>query len=56
MRDEGPVLDTLDMVLGIFMPGLMTVDPNLMNPGGTGIPQAQGPRNTRRPLEKRPGP
>jgi len=38
--NSGPLLDTMDMLLGMLMPGLMTVDPSAITPGAGGIPQA----------------
>ena len=38
--NHGPILDTMDMLMGMLMPGMMTVDPTLLNPGAGGIPQA----------------
>jgi RHS repeat-associated protein len=34
----GPLAETVDMLLGLLMPGMMTVDPSVINPG-SGIPQ-----------------
>jgi hypothetical protein len=40
--NSGPLLDTMDMLLGMLMPGMMTVDPSVITPGAGGIPQASG--------------